>query len=121
MHTARVLTSALVLALASCTVDPGAAVSDDAPHSGASSVRTAHPASGTLDVDIIQRTCALYVTLRSHAWKDRIAFGRDLDEGLVRWNRCPGGTMIACVVTPTANGDSVITGIPFTPDAGVGP
>ncbi|MGV3638772.1 MAG: hypothetical protein ACO1NQ_14110 [Flavobacteriales bacterium] len=64
-------------------------------------------------VNLTQRTCALYVALRSHAWKEPIAFGRDLDDGLVHWNMCPGGTMVACASAPTASGDSVITGIPW--------
>ena len=45
---------------------------------------------------------------------DAIAFGRDLDDSMVRWNTCPGGTMVACVVAPTATGDTVITGIPWS-------
>ncbi|MBL7945345.1 MAG: hypothetical protein JNN32_04730 [Flavobacteriales bacterium] len=68
------------------------------------------------DIDhvvLTQRTCALYVALRSHAWKEPIAFGRDLDDSMVQWNMCPGGTMVACVKAPDAHGDTVITGIPW--------
>ncbi len=65
------------------------------------------------DADLIQRTCALFVSLRSHAWKHQVGFGREMEGGDVRWNTCPGGTMVACVVVPTANGDSVVTGLPM--------
>lgn len=65
-----------------------------------------------LGFDIVQRTCALYVAIRSGALEGS-AFGRDVDDGMARWNMCPGGTMIACAITPTANGDTVITGIPW--------
>lgn len=73
-------------------------------------------AANAPDIDrlnVTQRTCALYVALRSHAWKEPIAFGRDLDDGLVHWNMCPGGTMVACASVPTESGDSVISGIPW--------
>lgn len=66
-----------------------------------------------IDLNIIQRTCALYVALRSSAWEGPIAFGMDMDDSLVHWNMCPGGTMVACVKVPTADGDSVMTGIPW--------
>lgn len=64
-------------------------------------------------VDLVQHTCALYVAMRSHALRDPIAFGRELESAAVRWNYCPGGTMVACAVVPTADGDSVVTGIPL--------
>ena len=66
-----------------------------------------------IDLNIIQRTCALYVALRSSAWEGPIAFGMDMDDSLVHWNMCPGGTMVACVKVPAADGDSVMTGIPW--------
>ncbi len=64
--------------------------------------------------DIVQRTCALYVTIRSAALERPIPFGAGMDESMVHWNKCPGGTMIACKAVPTANGDSVVTGIPWS-------
>ena len=66
-----------------------------------------------LDFNILQQTCALYVALRSSAWEGPIPFGRELDDSMVHWNMCPGGTMVACSETPAANGDPVITGIPW--------
>lgn len=63
------------------------------------------------NVDLVQRTCALYVAMRSHALRDPIAFGRELESAAVRWNYCPGGTMVACTKVATATGDSVITGL----------
>ncbi|HRH68067.1 MAG TPA: hypothetical protein PLB89_01040 [Flavobacteriales bacterium] len=73
-----------------------------------------------LDFNILQHTCALYVALRSSAWEGPIAFGREMDDSMVHWNMCPGGTMVACTVTPSADGDTIITGIPwpYTPVAG---
>jgi hypothetical protein len=70
--------------------------------------------TSVLNFNIIQRTCALYVAVRSSAWEETIAFGRDIDDSMVRWNVCPGGTMVACAVAPTVNGDTVITGIPWS-------
>lgn len=77
-------------------------------------IRPAAHAVDVLDFDIVNRTCALYVAVSSSAWEGSIAFGRDLDDSMVRWNTCPGGTMVACVVAPTATGDTVITGIPWS-------
>lgn len=62
--------------------------------------------------DIVQRTCALYVALRSGAFKSPVEFGRDVDDTMVHWNMCPGGTMVACVA-PAANGDTTRVGIPW--------
>ena len=66
-----------------------------------------------LDFDLIQRTCALYVAVRSSALSGTVAFGRDVDEDMIHWNMCPGGTMVACATVPTANGDSLQVGIPW--------
>jgi len=63
--------------------------------------------------DVVQHTCALYVALRSSAWERPVSFGQTLDELEVQWNMCPGGTMVACAKVPMADGDSVITGIPW--------
>ena len=62
---------------------------------------------------IVQRTCALYVAVRSAALEVPIAFGRDLDETPIHWNMCPGDSMVACVPAPTVNGDTTWTGIPW--------
>lgn len=74
-------------------------------------IRTVPVPLDLTDVDLVQRTCALYVAMRSHALRDPIAFGRELESAAVRWNYCPGGTMVACAVVPTADGDSVVTGL----------
>ena len=66
-----------------------------------------------LNWDIVQRTCALYVAVRSAALERPIPFGAGMDDSMVHWNKCPGGTMLACTTLPTANGDSVVTGIPW--------
>ena len=63
--------------------------------------------------DMAHRTCALYVAVHSAAWQRPMTFGNDADADDVRWNMCPGGTMVACAVAPDANGDSVRTGIPW--------
>jgi len=62
--------------------------------------------------NLTQKTCALFVSIHSGALGP-VPFGRDIDDAMVRWNMCPGGTMVACVKTPTASGDSMITGIPW--------
>jgi hypothetical protein len=98
--------------LAACSTTPGLEPSG--------SMSTFEPVT-TMAVDVpdidhvllTQRTCALYVALRSHAWNEPIAFGRDLDDSMVHWNMCPGGTMVACVKAPDAQGDTIITGIPW--------
>lgn len=63
--------------------------------------------------DVVQYTCALYVAVRSAAWEQPVSFGQALDEVDVHWNLCPGGTMVACAKVPTADGDSILTGIPW--------
>ena len=69
--------------------------------------------------DIIQRTCALYVAVRSRAWQEEVSFDQHLDGSMVRWNICDDKIMVACVKTPTANGDTIRGGIPW-PYGGVG-
>lgn len=65
------------------------------------------------NLDIVQHTCALHVSLHSYALERPIAFGQDPEANDVKWNFCPGGTMVACVVTPNAQGEPLITGIPW--------
>ncbi|MCB0769734.1 MAG: hypothetical protein KDC00_04940 [Flavobacteriales bacterium] len=65
-----------------------------------------------LDFGILQKTCALYVAVRSSAWKAPLAFGREVDDAMVQWNTCPGGTMVACKKVTTADGDTILTGLP---------
>jgi hypothetical protein len=118
MRTARFLAPALLAVLVACANDPGPmALSSPAPKGQASRPygRSVALKLDIADADLIQRTCALYVTVRSHALKDQISFGREVDDHMVRWNTCPGGTMVACAVAPTANGDTVVTGIAWTP------
>jgi hypothetical protein len=109
------LALAVLLASAACSQAP-TGVAPSAPASRADLVqRHGRPAAWKLDIadaDLVQRTCALYVALRSNAWGPP-AFGREVDEAMVQWNTCPGGTMVACTVTPSANGEVVVTGIPL--------
>lgn len=77
-----------------------------------------HPNASTaarevLEFDLVQRTCAMYVAVRSMALETPIAFDRDLADVPVHWNMCPGGTMVACKAAPTANGDTMAVGIPW--------
>jgi hypothetical protein len=105
----------LLLSFASCAIDPHAEATADIPSEQHASVfgLWATPAPDLLDLDLIQRTCALYVAVRSSAWDGPIAFGRDIDDSMVHWNLCPGGNMVACIKTPSAAGDTIITGIPL--------
>jgi len=109
------LALAVFLVPVSCAQDPTGEASS-APASRADRVqRHGRPAAWKLDIadaHLVQRTCALYVALRSNVWGPP-AFGREVDEAMVRWNTCPGGTMVACTVSPNANGEVVITGIPL--------
>lgn len=66
-----------------------------------------------IDFDVVQHTCALYVTVRSNALEGTLAFGRDTEQLDIHWNKCTSGTMVACAKVPGADGDSVLTGIPF--------
>lgn len=115
MHIVHLVALFLLLFLAACAND-----GDDAMAPGtATDLPTevfdpnAYPSPDLLEFDLLQRTCALYVAVRSSAWEGPIAFGRDIDDSMVHWNMCPGGTMVACVKAPAANGDTVITGIPW--------
>ncbi|MBZ0204716.1 MAG: hypothetical protein K8H89_00220 [Flavobacteriales bacterium] len=75
--------------------------------------RAAGPGPDVLAFDIAQRTCAMYVAVRSRAFDETPAFGRDIDADMIHWNMCTGGTMVACATAPSANGDLVQVGIPW--------
>jgi hypothetical protein len=64
--------------------------------------------------DIVQRTCALYVAMRSGSLESAVAFGRDIDDTMVHWNVCPSGTMVACASVSDIDEASVEFGIPWT-------
>lgn len=66
--------------------------------------------------DAVQRTCALYTAVRSHAWNGPIAFGQDLDDGMVHWNLCPGGEKVACATVSDVMDGAVAEGIPWPHD-----
>lgn len=70
-----------------------------------------------LAFDLSQKTCALFFAPHTAALGP-VGFGRDIDDDMVRWNTCPGGTMVACKKVPTADGDTVITGLPKPGSAG---
>ncbi len=111
MRIQRPLAPLLALALFSCESGQ-----EDALTSTDRTLKARPPAHAVnvLDFDIVNRTCALYVAVRSSAWQETIAFGRELDDSMVRWNVCPGGNMVACVVALTADGDTAITSIPWS-------
>ncbi|MBL7952421.1 MAG: hypothetical protein JNM62_11960 [Flavobacteriales bacterium] len=81
--------------LPACTAPPELLSSPIAPRDGAR-------------VDITQRTCALYVVLRSAAL-GTVHFGRDMDDDMVRWNTCSGDDRVACVQARTISDDSAGT------------
>jgi hypothetical protein len=64
--------------------------------------------------DIVQRTCALYVAVRSGSLESAVAFGRDIDDDMVRWNMCPSGTMVACASVSDHDAEPILPGIPWT-------
>jgi hypothetical protein len=70
--------------------------------------------------DIVQRTCALYVAVRSGSLESAVAFGRDIDDDMVRWNICPSGTMVACASVSDLDAETVLPGIPWTRSTGPG-
>ncbi len=74
---------------------------------------TGGPQPEVSSFDLTQRTCAMYVAVRSRAFDASIAFGRDLQTIDLHWNVCPGGTMVACATAPAPNGGTVVTGIPW--------
>ena len=52
--------------------------------------------------DFAQRTCALEVVVRPIAWKEPLAFGRAIDDNLVRPNLEASRTLLACAAVPSA-------------------
>lgn len=96
-----------------CAVGPDPELAADMPEQPAHMVYSVGFIPTILDVDLAQRTCALYVAVRSHAWSGEVPFGHEIDDSMLPWNKCPGGTMVACKKEATANGNSVMTGIPW--------
>ncbi|HNU55940.1 MAG TPA: hypothetical protein PKN30_05055 [Flavobacteriales bacterium] len=90
-----------LLLLASCGHAPA-----DRP---GSYMKNGHP--DLLHFQLAQKTCALFVAPHTAALGP-VGFGRDIDDDMVRWNTCPGGSLVACKKVATAEGDSVITGLP---------
>jgi hypothetical protein len=113
MRTNSLLASLLLLPFLSCSVEHGRVPSAEtrAPLPVGDLAAAAGP--DLLDFGILQKTCALYVAVRSSAWNGPLAFGREIDDSMVHWNLCPGGTKVACKVIETADGDTIITGIPW--------
>ncbi len=106
----------LVLAFTACANAPEAGVAPGPPPLQHLASLPAAPAISMVDalhLDMVQRTCALYVAVRSAAFEAPLAFGLEVDDSMVHWNLCPGGTMVACATVPAANGDSVMVGIPW--------
>ena len=104
----------LFLSSVSCTRDrvpDGAVVQQPPIDTEKIGARAAAVNIDLFELAILQRTCALYVALKTHAFDGPVAFGGDMNDSMLHWNKCPGGTMVACTVTPMANGDTVITGI----------
>lgn len=71
------------------------------------------PVAEVMDFDITQANCALFVAVRSHALEENLAFGRTVDEGVIHWNMCPGGNMVACATATGPQGEPLRTGIPW--------
>lgn len=116
VHGMRLGSRVVLLILAPCM---SCAVEESREPSNAVEVeRTSVPRSidvdkSTILFDIEQRTCALYVALHSGSLESAVAFGRTMDDSMVHWNKCPGGTMVACAKVPSTDGDTVLVGIPW--------
>jgi hypothetical protein len=105
----------LLLPLFACGPGPGGNRADEAYYRAPLTPLMTQPMTmvDLLAFDLVHRTCALYVAVRSRALDTEIAFGRDIDQDMVHWNLCPGGTMVACASVPAANGDPMLVGIPL--------
>ena len=116
MRLASLFVLVLIAACFAWMYDPDAEVAGDTQpleHPLGLSARMAASAKNALESDLVQRTCALYVAVRSVALESPIAFDRDLADIPIHWNMCPGGTMVACADVPAANGDTTRVGIPW--------
>lgn len=105
MHIAPPL-ALLVLSLASCT-------GGRTPPPFLDRMAAPLPPLDVMAVDLTQANCALFVAVRSHALEENLAFGGTVDEQLIHWNMCPGGTMVACATVPGPQGEPLRTGIPW--------
>lgn len=104
----------LVTPFCSCSdQDAGTSIASDPAARLALRMNSANRKIELMEFDIVQRTCAMYVAVRSRAIDESIAFGRDLDDVKIHWNMCPSGNMVACATVPSANGDSTQVGIPW--------
>jgi hypothetical protein len=65
------------------------------------------------DFDLVQRTCALYIAVRSRAFEKPISFNTDLNTAPIRWNVCPEKNMVACATVSDPMGDTLQAGIPW--------
>lgn len=106
---------ALVVTLISCGREQDAWVETDP---WALRPQDIHGRATKLDLDAIvfdtaQRTCALFVAVRSGALEDPAVFGGEIDDSMVHWNLCPGGTMVACAPASAADGNTIPVGIPW--------
>lgn len=108
----------LALSLASCGNDHDPSKIVDVTDEVNADPTSAEISSDAFTFDIIQRTCALYVAVRSGTFKSPASFDREIDASMVRWNMCDSGTMVACAAVPAANGDTIKVGIPWPYDAG---
>ena len=114
MHVESLLALMLITPLCSCSdQDAGTLEVRDRPGRSAFQAGPVMTDRELMEFDLVQRTCAMYVAVRSRAIDESIAFGRDLDEVNIHWNMCPSGNMVACATVPTANGDSTQVGIPW--------
>ncbi|MBK7556052.1 MAG: hypothetical protein IPI55_16035 [Flavobacteriales bacterium] len=115
MRLATLFVLVLIAACFAWMYDPDAESPGTQPleHPLGLSARMAASAKNALEFDLVQRTCALYVAVRSVALESPIAFDRDLADIPIHWNMCPGGTMVACADVPAANGDTTRVGIPW--------
>ncbi|MDQ3102151.1 MAG: hypothetical protein M3R08_12240 [Bacteroidota bacterium] len=104
----------VIFLLPACTPVPDPLINDDSflPEASEPSLLEVIEDHDLLTFDIVQRTCALYVALKSSSLRGAPAFDRDLDATMVRW-KCDDGNVMACASVPPTHSDSFTVGRPW--------
>ncbi|MBK9760006.1 MAG: hypothetical protein IPO90_08565 [Flavobacteriales bacterium] len=90
--------SLLALLFASCSCDPDTEAGS-IPLAQPVVTKTRSAVDDPCVYDLVQTTCALYVAVRSASLEKPVAFGNDINAGMVRSNMCPA-LEVACRAMP---------------------